>query len=80
MKASQVGREQDFRKRGLAPRKQAPLAAARAATASMEATLSLMPGRSGQQRTPALRPGDAELAEGGEAEVGARGAGFELAG
>ena len=56
MKASQVGREQDLRKRGLAPRKQAPAAAARTATASIEATLSLIPGRSGQQRTPALRP------------------------
>ena len=56
MKASQVGREQDLRKRGLAPRKQAPAAAARVATASIEATLSLMPGSKGQQRMPTRSP------------------------
>ncbi len=42
--------------------------------------VSLMPGSKGQQRTPALRPRNTKLAQRGEAEVGAGGAGFQLAG
>ena len=61
-KLSQVGREHDFKNSGWAPRKLAPAAAARLGDrVDGGCELSLMPGRSGEHRTPAVRPASRSL-------------------